>query len=133
MKKCSFSFTDEMKLNYISALCLVAFILLFIVTGCTKPGREADLSVSDNLAGSSEWCVISVPYAAFKEIPSEQSEVINHGRRSDICEISGKKYVTENKQTILWYQFEKGWLPETSVIVCQNQLKAQTAAASMNE
>lgn len=114
------------------------FLLLLILvatsfTGCSKTGREADLSISENLAVSHEWCVITIPYAAFKEVPSEKAEVINHGRRSDIYEVIGKKYITEKNQTILWYQSDKGWLPETSVIVYENQLKAQTASESMNE
>lgn len=116
--------------------CLMLMLIsatIISVCSCTKAGREADLSMSANLANTSEWCVISVPYAAFKEEPASQSEVINHGRRSDIFEVTGKKYVTVNKQTVLWYQFDKGWLPETSVMIYENKLKAQTAAGSMNE
>lgn len=115
-------------------LCIfIALFAVCVISGCTKTGREADLSETDSLASSHEWCVITVPYAAFKNEPSEQAEVIEHGRRSDIYEVTGKKYVTENKQTMVWYQFEKGWLPESSVLIYQNRLKAQTAAASMNE
>lgn len=112
---------------------LILLLIMLCFAGCSKTGREADLSVSENLANSSEWCVITVPYAAFKETPSSQADVINHGRRSDIFEVTGKKYITVNKQTVLWYQFDKGWLPESSVIVYENKLKAQTAAGSMNE
>lgn len=104
-----------------------------MLSGCTKAGREADLSATGSLASSNDWCVITVPYAAFKSEPSETSEVVEHGRRSDIYEIIGKKFVTDKKQTIVWYQFEKGWLPESSVLTYQNKLKAQTAAESMNE
>lgn len=122
------------KKNFFSHVSFL-FILfaLVIVTGCTKTGRTADLSAADNLAISNEWCVISVPYAAFKSEPSEAAEVVEHGRRSDMYEIVGKKYVTEKKQTVIWYQFEKGWLPETSVVVYQNKLKAKTASEGMNE
>lgn len=119
-----------------SSFCLIlvlAVLLPLFVTGCSKAGRIADLSVSENLANTSEWCVVTVPYAAFKTEPDSQAEVINHGRRSDIFEITGKKYITVGKQTILWYQFDKGWLPESSVNVYENKLKAQTAAESMNE
>lgn len=108
-------------------------LMLCILTGCVKTGREADLSGTNNLASSNEWCVITVPYAAFKNEPSEMAEVVEHGRRSDIYEIVGKKFVTENKRTVIWYQFEKGWLPEGSVLTYQNMLKAQKAAESMNE
>ncbi|MBQ0168119.1 MAG: hypothetical protein KBT02_13520 [Treponema sp.] len=115
------------------AVLTVLFVFILMLNGCTKAGREADLSDSVNLAASNQWSVVSVPYAAFKSEPSESADVIDHGRRSDYYEIKGKKYVTDKKETILWYQFEKGWLPESSVIVFDNQLKARTAAESMNE
>ncbi len=118
-------------ISFIRTGIVLLFILL--MAGCAKTGREADLSMSVNLADSSEWCVISVPYAAFKSEPSSVAEVVEHGRRSDIYEITGKKYITANKETIIWYQFEKGWLPESSVMVYENRLKAQTASNSMNE
>lgn len=112
-------------------LVLSAFLMMF--AGCAKDGREADLSDADNIACSSQWCVITVPYAAFKTEPSSQADVGDHGRRSDIYEITGRKYVTEKKKTVLWYKCEKGWLPEDSVIVCDNQFKALNTAAGMNE
>lgn len=124
----------NVKRQLLKFLFIASFVLLLsVVSGCTKTGRVADLSSSDNLASSNEWCVISVPYAAFKSEPSEQAEVIEHGRRSDMYEIIGRKYVTEKKQTMIWYQFEKGWLPESSVIVYQNKFKAKTASEGMNE
>lgn len=113
--------------------CLSMAASCFFLVSCTKTGREADLAPVDNLAFSSEWAVISIPYAAFKKEPSSQAEVAAHARRSDLFEICGRRYVTENKETIQWYQFEDGWLPESSVNVYQNQLKAQTAAGSMKE
>lgn len=121
------------KAIYTRYLPAFVFITAVFFAGCTKNGREADLSAAQNLASSNEWCVISVPYAAFKSEPSSQAEVMNHGRRSDIYEITGRKYITEKKKTVIWYQFDKGWLPESSVLVYDNQLKAQTAAESMKE
>lgn len=136
MMKCSTgagrNYMTERRLN-ISVLILLIISFLLILNGCTKTGREADLSISENLANTKEWCVISVPYAAFKREPSTSSEVVEHGRRSDIFEITGKRYITENKETIIWYQFNKGWLPESSVMIYENQLKAKTAAESMKE
>ena len=119
------------KLNRI--LISVFFCSCFLFSSCkiNKPGKTADLNKIDGLATSSEWAVISSPYAAFRSGSSLESQVIAHGRQGDICEIKGKKIEKEVKGTVLWYHFDDGWLSENDIIVCNNRMQADKASADM--
>ena len=41
------------------------------------------------------------------------------------------KIIIKDKMQTLWYQFKEGWLPDTSVTVYSNKLKAENAGKSM--
>ncbi len=111
----------------------VLFCALFLLSSCkiNRPGKPADLNKIDNLATSSEWAVISSPYAAFRANCYSGADVIAHGRQGDICEIMGKKLEKSNGKVILWYRFDEGWLSEDDLLVCNNRMQADKAAADM--
>ena len=91
----------------------------------------ADLNKIDGLATSSEWAVVSSPYAAFRSGSSLNSQVIAHGRQGDICEVKGKKMVQDGQDIVLWYHFEDGWLSENDLMICTNRMQADKASADM--
>ena len=111
----------------------VFFCAFFLLSSCkiNRPGKPADLNKIDNLATSSEWAVISSPYAAFRANSSSGSDVIAHGRQGDICEIIGKKIEKNNNKIILWYHFDEGWLSEDDILVCKNRMQADKASVDM--
>lgn len=112
---------------------LAALLLSTLLTACSlnKPGRQADLSRSESLITSSEWAVISSPYAAFRSESSIDAEVSSHGRQGDVCEIAGKKIVKSGKETVIWYKFADGWLSENDITVCTNSMQAEKLSADM--
>ena len=119
------------KLNRI--LISVFFCSCFLLSSCkiNKPGKAADLNKIDRLATSSEWAVISSPYAAYRSGTSFEAEVVAHGRQGDICEVKGKKIEKSDKSTVLWYHFDDGWISENDILVCTNRMQAEKASAEM--
>ena len=119
------------KLNRI--LFSVFFCAFFLLSSCkiSKQGKPADLNKIDRLATSAEWAVISSPYAAFRANSSLGADVLAHGRQGDICEVKGKKMEKNNDRIVLWYHFDDGWLSEDDVMICNNRMQADKAAADM--
>ena len=96
-----------------------------MIVGCAKKDDgEIVLDKSEPLALAPDvqWAVVSEPYAAFKEAKDWSSSVIGHCRKGDILQIKGKSLDSKNE---VWYYFEQGWLPSSSVLVYNNRLKAQ--------
>jgi hypothetical protein len=79
-----------------------------------------------------EWAVIVAPYAIFRIEPDIDAHSNAYGRRGDIEKITGRRIrisrASETTVRTVWYGFEKGWLPETSIEVYANMLRAQKAA-----
>ena len=119
------------KLNRI--LFSVFFCAFFLFSSCkiSRSGKVADLNKIDRLATSSEWAVISSPYAAFRASSSLGADVLAHGRQGDICEVRGKKLEKSNSKVVLWYHFDDGWLSEDDIFVCTNIMQAEKASADM--
>ena len=81
--------------------------------------------------GLGEWAVITIPYASFREEPFETSEIINHGRRGDICVVLGKRIQKNDKNTKIWYNFAEGWISESDLSIYSNKLQAEFAASQL--
>ena len=121
--KSSFKSLQLFRLQWISSLILLLFS--FLIIGCAK--KDETEIILDNseplaLAPDVQWAVVSEPYAAFKESKDWSASVIGHCRKGDILQIKGKSLDSKNE---VWYCFEQGWLPSSSVLVYNNRLKAQ--------
>jgi hypothetical protein len=94
---------------------------------------EADASVIENGA---EWAMLLEPYAIFRVEPDIDAHSGMYGRRGDIEKITGRRIritrASEGTIKVVWYDFEKGWLPESSVAVFPNELKARNAAKTLS-
>jgi hypothetical protein len=100
---------------------------LLFAAGCTQQkNTSVDLSVfQESLEYGTQWAVISEPYATFRSGTDFSVPVSGYGRRGDVLKIIGHIGV--------WYGFEKGWLPESSVIVYANELRAKRASESLQD
>jgi hypothetical protein len=109
--------------------CVVFLLvpLLLLTSGCVRQKNEPiDVSVfQQSLEYGTQWAVISDPYATFRSGADYSAPVSGYGRRGDIQKITG--------HIGIWYGFEKGWLPESSMIICSNELKAKHTSESMQE
>ena len=121
--KSSFKSLQLFRIQWISSLILLLFS--FLIIGCAK--KDETEIILDNseplaLAPDVQWAVVSEPYAAFKESKDWSASVIGHCRKGDILQVKGKSLDSKNE---VWYYFEQGWLPSSSVLVYNNRLKAQ--------
>ncbi|MBQ5491563.1 MAG: hypothetical protein IIT68_05865 [Treponema sp.] len=116
---------------------LFAFCAL-IACLCASCSKEKPIVLDSDdikaLTPGVEWAVVGEPYAAFREEPAFESTVMAHARRGDVLEVKGKTLCKDplTSRTFTWYQFEDGWLELSSVVIYDNRLKAQTAAAKLN-
>lgn len=121
--KSSFKSLQLFRIQWISSLILLLFS--FLIIGCAKKG-ETEIILDNSeplaLAPDVQWAVVSEPYAAFKESKDWSASVIGHCRKGDVLQVKGKSLDSKNE---VWYYFEQGWLPSSSVLVYNNRLKAQ--------
>lgn len=111
-------------------LVIVLFFALVLVS-CSNKEQKAITFDSDytlNLSPDISWALITEPYVAFKENKSWDSVVSGHCRKGDIYQIVGKSVDEKNN---VWYYFEKGWLPQSTLSVYTNKYKAQSASESI--
>ena len=121
--KSSFKSLQLFRIQWISSLILLLFS--FLIIGCAK--KDETEIILDNseplaLAPDVQWAVVSEPYAAFKESKDWSASVIGQCRKGDVLQVKGKSLDSKNE---VWYYFEQGWLPSSSVLVYNNRLKAQ--------
>ena len=109
------------------------FLLLctLVFCGCSKKVGIIDLSNAPLLPVDSKWAVVADPYAIYRSEPSLSASVSGYGRRGAVQEVVGQRITMEDKKQVIWYQFSSGWLPETSLQVYSNELKAQSAAKEL--
>jgi len=119
------------KLNRILFSVFSCSFILFSSCKINKPGKPADIDKISRLATSTEWAVVSSPYAAYRSGSSLADDVIAHGRQGDICEIKGKKLEKTDKGTVVWYYFDEGWLSESDILLCSNKMQADKASSDM--
>ncbi len=108
-------------------LCICTLTLV----SCSKRAGIIDLSNAPLLPVDSSWAVIVAPYAIYRSEPNLSATVAGYGRRGAVQEIVGQRIMTEDKKQVIWYQFSSGWLPESSIQVYSNELKAQSAAREL--
>jgi hypothetical protein len=114
------------------------FTLLLIFTSCSvfKKAPAVDLSVFESgLEYGTQWAVINDPYATFRVNYGFAEAVSGHGRRGDIEKVLGEVMEPKDDKgtTQIWFSFEKGWLPESSLVVCSNLFKAKQVSASIRD
>ncbi len=116
-----------------AALFVFFVVSIFLISSCNKKKEEViefNESHPLSLAPDVEWALITDPYAAYRKDIEWNAEVTNHCRRGDILQVYAKSI---DKQKVVWYKFEEGWLPETCLSIYSNRYKAQTAAENLKD
>jgi hypothetical protein len=111
----------------------LSLLILLLFTGCFDKNRNLPVDVSvfeKSMEYGIQWAVISEPYATFRVEGDFSAPVSGYGRQGDIQKVTGRSIAAANGVSTVWYQFEKGWLPETSVILYPYELRANRAAES---
>ena len=113
-------------------LFFCSILMCLSLFSCQRKFTGVDLSSAPELEINTQWAVITDPYVIFRTQPDLASDATAvHGRRGEIHEIVGKRIIIKDKMQTLVYQFKEGWLPDTSVTVYSNKLKAENAGKSM--
>lgn len=107
--------------------------LLLCFSSCKKAGKE--VIVLDNsqplaLAPDISWALVTDPYAAFRETLDWDSEIKSYCKKGEILQVQSRSF---DKKKNYWYKFEQGWLPESSISIYSNRMKAQTAQKDLKD
>jgi hypothetical protein len=117
--------------------CIVCILipLLLTMVGCLRQKSiSVDVSVfQQSLEYGTQWAVISEPYATFRGGTDFSAPVSGYGRRGDVQKVIGHVIASYGAVRTVWYSFEKGWLPESSVVIYSNELRAKRASESLQE
>jgi hypothetical protein len=115
----------------------VSSVVILLLLACTpKPPLPIDISLFESgLEYGTEWAVVNDPYATFRLAADFAATAAGHGRRGDVEKIRGQAIVPQgdNAPSQVWYEFEKGYLPDSSVIRCPNLFRAQQVSASIRD
>ncbi len=106
----------------------IVLLTLFLFSCTQKSDEPIDISKTNNLAISPQWAVITEPYASYLAQADDSSEISAYGRVGDIIEVTGS---TIGDNNVLWYNFESGWLSQSSIQIYANKLQADFAANAL--
>ena len=114
-------------------ICLLVFSLFVFCSmffSCQRAENKKNIELPEELNFSSDelWAVFIEPYSPFYAEPSVLSDIEAHARRGDVVPLIGRK-ISEKKE--LWYNFEKGWVPQNSVTLYTNKLRANNASKAL--
>ena len=109
---------------------LIVFISLLTLSGCFMKKTEEEIILpEDSPFYTNDWAVVIDPYTPFYKSPSDDSDIEGYARRGDALEVKGRKIINSKD---IWYNFEKGWMPEKSLKVYSNRRKAERAALTLD-
>jgi hypothetical protein len=117
-------------------IVFMASLLISGILGCAEKNANTPVDISvfeQGLEYGTQWAVISDPYATLRGAGNFSAPVLGYGRHGDVQKITGQVIAGPETGRVLWYSFEKGWLPESSVLVFSNRFKAERAAEAFKE
>lgn len=103
---------------------LLAFFSLVFYSCLKEQTISLDNSEPLALAPDVSWAVVLEPYVPFRKESNWDAEISGHCRKGDIMRVEGKLISPDE----IWYKFENGWVPASTVAVYTNQLRARNAA-----
>lgn len=90
--------------------------------------NEADLEALDI---EYQWAVVKIPYVACRENPSYEAKVVKNLRKDMMGKIVGERTVKvvdgDDEKYEKWLALDDGWIPENSVSVYMNRMRAEKA------
>lgn len=112
----------------------ILFSLCFFIWGCTKKSDVLEFETTDPkaLQPGVEWLLVESPYASCHENAGYDEDVTNHLRRGEIRMVKGNQTVKTDGIIEKWYLIDEGWMPDSSVHIYSNRLKAENAKKSLN-
>lgn len=123
------------KMKYLKIVFI--FSIVFSFFSCRdKETIEFKQSDVEALDIEYKWAVVNEPYVACRENPSYEADVVKNLRKGVMEKIVGEKTVKvvikDEVSYEKWIAFNYGWVPEKSVDIYLNRLRAEKASKSIN-
>ena len=109
-------------------ITLLFFFIILSLNSCKKEKKAVDISIFQSISATEQWAVVKDSYVAFYEEADKTASIQANGRKGDILEIQGEKWLVKKNIKEKWFLFENGWLEESSISIYSNELQAKKAS-----
>ncbi len=106
-------------------------MLISLFASCSRRNDVIELQKFeiDEIDPRTKWAIVVEPYVASRAEASYEAEVKKSLRKGEIYRIDGfctvKSGDSKENSSEIWYFVDGGWVPETSLGVYSNRLRAQ--------
>lgn len=113
---------------------IFVFLVCCLISSCVKKYDVITFDESEPFAihPETQWALIIDPYVACRSEAAYESAVNDYFRRGDIKIIKGIRSVKGEDGYENWVSFEEGWVPQSSLKIYSNRLRAQSALKTLN-
>lgn len=112
-------------------IALLFFFIILSLNSCKKEQKAVDISIFQSISATEQWAVVKDSYVAFYEEADKTAPIQANGRKGDILEIQGEKWLVKKNIKEKWFLFENGWLEESSISIYANALQAKKASENL--
>lgn len=125
------TFKKPIPKNQILVLSLFIILLICSFYSCKKEKKAVDISIFQTISATEQWAVVKDSYVAFYSEADKTAPIQANGRKGDILEIQGEKWLVKKNIKEKWFLFENGWLEESSISIYANALQAKKASENL--
>lgn len=113
------------------AILLLSFT--FLGMSCSSKNEIAGMTFESTpiISTSERFALVIDPYISLRDQPGNSGITVSHARRGEIFDITGKRYVSTDDGSVVWFNIGKGWIPSVSVQIFSSRSRASTAASAL--
>lgn len=118
-----------------SAIVVLALASALFVAACSGPTRISSIKFPSTpvISTADSVALVLDPYVSLRDQPGETGITVAHARRAEMYPVQGKRILVTDSGSVVWIHLEKGWIPESSVRLYQNDEKAALAAKDLED
>ncbi len=110
---------------YLASYFICVLVVSAAFVSCSKTSQiPLDDKGTLSLAPDVSWALVTDPYATYRKNVGWDSDASGHCRKNEVLMVEGR---SSGADGTVWYKFQDGFLPSTSVCIYSNRYKALAA------
>lgn len=116
-------------------VCAAVSFFALAAGSCGNRGSVSGITLqpTPQLATDERVALLIDPYVSFRDIPGPTGITSYHGRRGEIFDVTGKRFVQTDAGSELWFELGNGWVPAQTVQLYSSRERAKTASMVLLE
>ncbi|AEZ57186.1 hypothetical protein [Treponema pallidum] len=112
----------------------LVLLVLSSTSACVRKNSLEDVRFPSNspIGEARRFAVITKAYVLLRDKPGVTGIVIAYARRKDIFPVLGIDLLSKDKESALWVNVERGWLPWDCVQLYSSKAKALAASKKLS-